>query len=69
MIKAEEFAKKLNDEEFLCSASCIDRFRLGHSISFEKVSGEACCSVVGPTCANGTHTDTLTPMRPGFSLH
>jgi hypothetical protein len=41
MIKAEEFAKKLSGEEFVCSAGWIDRFKLCHDISFRKVSGEA----------------------------
>jgi hypothetical protein len=41
IIKAEEFAKKLSGEEFVCSAGWIDRFQLRHNISFGKVSGEA----------------------------
>jgi predicted alpha-1,6-mannanase (GH76 family) len=39
MVKAEEFAKKLKDEEFVCSAGWIDRFQLRHNITFGKVSG------------------------------
>jgi hypothetical protein len=41
MINAEEFAKKLRDEEFVCSAGWIDRFQLRKNVSFGKVSGEA----------------------------
>jgi hypothetical protein len=41
MKKAEEFVKKLSDEEFMCSAGCIDRFKLHHNISFGKASSEA----------------------------
>lgn len=40
MIKAKECAKRLSVEEFMCSAGCVDRFKLHHSISFGKVSGE-----------------------------
>jgi hypothetical protein len=40
MTKTEEFAKKLSDEESVCSAGWIDRFKLHHNISFRKVSGK-----------------------------
>lgn len=50
MVKAEEFAKKLKDEEFVCSAGWIDRFKLRHNITFGKVSGEA----------RGVNTETTT---------
>jgi hypothetical protein len=38
MTKAEEFTKRFNDEEFICSTGWIDRFKLHHIISFSKVS-------------------------------
>lgn len=41
MVKAEEFAKKLKDEDFVCSSGWIDRFKSRHNITFGKVSGEA----------------------------
>jgi hypothetical protein len=41
MVRAEELAKLFRDEEFLCSAGWIDRFKLRHNISCGKVSGEA----------------------------
>jgi hypothetical protein len=40
MVRAEELAKLLSDEEFVCSAGWIDRFKRRH-ISCGKVSGEA----------------------------
>jgi hypothetical protein len=40
MARAEELAKLLSGEEFLCSAGWIDRFKLRHNISGGKVSGE-----------------------------
>jgi hypothetical protein len=40
MVRAEELTKLLSDEEFLCSAGWIDRFKL-HHISCGEVSGEA----------------------------
>jgi hypothetical protein len=43
MTKAEEFAKKLSDEEFACTAGWIDRFKLRHNIFFGKVRGEGRC--------------------------
>lgn len=39
--KAEELAKLLKDEEFSCSSSWIDRFKVRHNIVFAKMSGEA----------------------------
>ncbi|KAJ8873084.1 hypothetical protein PR048_026700 [Dryococelus australis] len=50
MVKAEEFTKKLKDDEFVCSAGWIDRFLLRHNITFGKVSGEA----------RGVNTETAT---------
>jgi hypothetical protein len=50
MVKAEEFAKKLKDEEYVCSAGWIDRFKLRYNITFGKVSGEA----------RGVNTETTT---------
>jgi hypothetical protein len=41
MIKAEEFAKKLSDEESVCNAGWIEKFKLCHYIFFRKVSGKA----------------------------
>jgi hypothetical protein len=43
MTKADGFAKKLSDEEFVCSPGWVDRFsfKLRHNISFEKMSDEA----------------------------
>jgi transposase-like protein len=73
MTKAEQFADKLSDEEFVCSAGRIDRFKLRHGISFEKVS----CKAKGvnndttewPNVGEGyADSDNLTPMRLGFSL-
>jgi hypothetical protein len=40
MTKAEEYAKRFSDEEFVCSAGWVGRFKLRH-ISFGKVSGGA----------------------------
>ena len=40
MIKAEEFAKRLSDEEFVCVAGWIDRFKL-IKITFGKMRGES----------------------------
>jgi len=40
MTKAKEYAKRFNDEKFVCSAGLVDRFKLRH-ISFGKVSGGA----------------------------
>ena len=40
MIKAEEFAKKISDEEFVCVAGWIDRYKVSH-IAFGKMSGES----------------------------
>jgi len=40
MIKIEEFAKRLSDEEFVCVAGCIDRFKLSY-IAFGKMRGES----------------------------
>jgi hypothetical protein len=40
MVRAEELAELLCDEEFMCSAGWIDRFKLRH-IPCGKVSGEA----------------------------
>jgi hypothetical protein len=67
MIKAEEFAKKLRGEEFVCSAGWIDKFRLRHNISFGKESGEA----------SGINSDTTTEwltaawlnVREGFAYN
>ncbi|KAJ8870080.1 hypothetical protein PR048_029091 [Dryococelus australis] len=39
--KVEELAKKLEDEEFVCSVGWIDMFTLRHNIMFGKMSGEA----------------------------
>ena len=41
MSKAKEFAKKFSDEELMCSAGWVGRFKLHQSISFGKLSGEA----------------------------
>jgi hypothetical protein len=75
--KAEEFAKKLSDEEFACSAGWIDAFKLRH-ISFGTVSGEArgansdttewLTSVWPNMCEGYADSDILTPMRLEFSL-
>jgi hypothetical protein len=40
MTKAEEYAKRFSDEEFVCSACGVDRVKFLH-ISFGKVSGGA----------------------------
>jgi hypothetical protein len=40
VIKAEEFAKRLSDEEFVCVAGWIDTFKSSH-FSFGKMSGES----------------------------
>jgi hypothetical protein len=58
IIKAEEFAKKLNGEEFVCSAGWIARFKLRHNISFWKVSGEA------SSVNSDTTTEWLTAVWP-----
>ncbi|XP_023721482.1 tigger transposable element-derived protein 4-like [Cryptotermes secundus] len=50
MVKAEEFAKKLKDEEFVCGAGWTDKFKLRHNITFGKVSG----------AARGVNTETTT---------
>jgi hypothetical protein len=55
VIKAEEF-EKLRGEELVCSADWIDRFKLRHSISFGKVSGEA----------RGVNNDTTTGWLTAF---
>lgn len=47
--KAEEYAKRFSDEEFVSSAGWVDRFML-HHISFRKVSGGA----------RGVKSDTIT---------
>lgn len=39
--KAEELARLLKDEEFSCSSSWIDRFKVRHNIVFAKMSGES----------------------------
>jgi hypothetical protein len=41
MAKAEEFAKLLNDKDFVWTTDWIYRRELNHNISCEKVSGEA----------------------------
>lgn len=74
MTKAENFARRFSDEEFVCSAGCVDRFNLRH-ISFGNVSGEATgdmttewfnavCRSVGETYA----VLVLTLIRLGFCL-
>ena len=50
MTKAEEFAKRFSDGEFVCSAGCVDRFKLRHKMSLGKVSGES----------RGVNSDTTT---------
>jgi hypothetical protein len=40
MVRAEERAKLLSDEEFVCRAGWIDRFKLRYNISCGKVSCE-----------------------------
>jgi hypothetical protein len=40
MVRAEELAKLLSDEECVCSAGWIDRFKLHHNISCGKMSSE-----------------------------
>jgi hypothetical protein len=55
MIKAVESVKTLSDEEFVCSAGWIDKFKLRHNISFRKVSGEA----------RGVNTDTTIEWLTG----
>jgi hypothetical protein len=57
VIKAEEFAKKLSGEEFVCSAGWIDIFKLRH-ISFGKTSNEA------RGVNNDTTTEWLTVVWP-----
>jgi hypothetical protein len=37
--KAEELAKRFSDGEFVCSAGCVDRFKLRYKMSLRKVSG------------------------------
>jgi hypothetical protein len=41
MMKAEEFVKRFSDEEFICSAGWLDRFKLHHNMSVGIVSGQA----------------------------
>jgi hypothetical protein len=41
MVRAEERAKLLSDEEFVCNARWLDKFKLRHNISCGKVSCEA----------------------------
>jgi hypothetical protein len=41
MTKAKEFVKRFGDEELMCSAGWVDSFKLHHTISFGRVSGEA----------------------------
>jgi hypothetical protein len=40
VIKTEEFAKRLSDEEFVCVAGWIDRFKLSR-IAFGKMRGQS----------------------------
>jgi hypothetical protein len=40
MMKTEEFLKRLSDEEYVCFAGCIDRFKLSH-IAFGKMRGDS----------------------------
>jgi hypothetical protein len=63
MVRAEELAKLLNDEEFVCSAGWIDRFKLSHN-SCGKVSGEA----IVVNCETTTEwLSTVWPrMREGY---